>query len=301
MAESSAGVNGAWSMYRQCAATSEYHKSRLERFTKASLALGIVGAFIGTISPALHFPATSIRARVLGIIGSFAVALAGICATQAVGDNREKNWVKCRGAGEGLKSSVYLFSASVPPFDGANRAEVLAQRIEKALKDTDGIELETVKVEKQPPGPLSVDGYIAQRVDDQIGYYDRKSREYRRKAQFWRLWSFIAAAIGACMGAVSAIYSLSPWIALLATATASLTAFVKNQRYSSLVGLYQTTMTRLQIAKDQWLDTGKSDTDRPERNTFIQHCEDTMALENGAWTSQWSQPTSPQQQQQQIR
>jgi len=78
-------------------------------------------------------------------------------------------------------------------------------------------------------------------------------------------------------------------VALLATATASITAFVKNQRYASMIGLYQATAIRLKALKDQWLDSGKTEADKAERASFIQRCEQTMALENGAWTAQWSQ------------
>ena len=38
------GIHAAWSLYRQCAATSAYHKKQLELFTKISLWLGIAGA-----------------------------------------------------------------------------------------------------------------------------------------------------------------------------------------------------------------------------------------------------------------
>lgn len=292
--QSIAGVNGAWSLYRQCAATSSFHKSRLELFTKLSLWLGLAGAAMGTASQLVHWTPTSMQAKILGILGSVAVALAGLAATQAVAENREKIWVKCRGVGEALKSSVYLYCASVAPFDGPSRSAVLAERVEKALKDIEGTELEPAKGEKPPPGALTVTDYIQLRVDDQITYYTGRAAAYKKKADFWRSCSFAGAAVGASLGAISAIYSLSPWVALLATATASVTAYVKNQRYSSMIGLYQATATRLRLLRDQWLDSAKMDADKADRDSFIQRCEQTMSLENGAWTAQWSQqPAAP--------
>ena len=290
--QTSAGVNGAWSMYRQCAATAAFQKSRLELFTKISLWLGIAGACVGTASQ--FVPKDSVPSRVLGVVGSLAVALAGLAATQAVSGNRDKVWIKCRALGEALKSAVYRYSASAPPFDGPNRAIALSQQVEKTLNDLGGIGLQPAKTDKQPPGPLTVNDYLTVRVDDQIKYYTSAAAKYQQRADFWRTTALAGSATGAVLGAVSAIYSLSPWVALLATVTTSITAFVKNQRYELMVSLYQSTALRLQLLKDQWLDSGKTEADKADRDSLIQRCEDTMSLENGAWTSQWSQQPAQQ-------
>jgi uncharacterized membrane protein YeaQ/YmgE (transglycosylase-associated protein family) len=292
-----AGVNGAWSLYRQCAATSAFHKSQLETFTKISLWLGITGAVIGTVAQRMAPDSTSYTSKVLGVIGSVVVALAGLAATQASSGSRDKIWVKCRAAAEALKSSVYLYCASVTPFDDPNRSATLTQRAESILKELAGIELRPGKMDRQAPGQMTVADYIRDRVDDQIAYYSGSAGRLQKKADFWRYVSWTAAVVSAVFGAVSAIHSLSLWVALLATVTTSVTAYVKNQRYASMIGLYQTTAIRLQLLKDQWLDSGKTDSDKADRDSFIRRCEETLAVENGAWLAQWSQQL-PQQQRQ---
>lgn len=283
------GVNGAWSAYRQCAATSAFYKSQLELFTTTSLWLGITGAVMGTVAQVVSPNPGSLAGKALGIAGSLAVALAGLAAAQAVSGDKEKLWIRCRAAGEAVKSAVYLYSASVPPFDGAERGAALAQRVEKALKDLDGIALRPGKLDKPPPGALNVTEYIAARVDDQIDYYTRGANKYQKKADFWRYCALAGAATSAGLAVVSAIFSLSPWVALLATVTTSITAYVKNHRYELMIGLYQATAMRLQLLKDQWLDSGKTDIDKADRDSLIQRSEETLALENGAWVAQWSQ------------
>jgi hypothetical protein len=293
--EPTTGLSGAWSMYRQCAATSAFHKSQLELFTKISLWLGIIGAVIGTAGHfAEHDPLTF---KIVGVVGSLAVALAGVAAMQATSGGRDKIWIKCRGAGEGLKGAIYLYSASAAPFDGPNRTNVLAQFVEKVLKILEGVELRPGKMDKQPPGPLTIADYIKVRVDDQINFYTNSANKYQKKADFWRYMGLGGAAIGATIGAISAVYSLSPWVALLATVTTSVTAFVKSQRYESMIGLYQATAMRLQLLKDQWLDSHKTEADKADRDAFIQGCEQTISLENGAWMAQWSQQPHTQQKQ----
>jgi len=287
------GINGAWSAYRQCAATSAFYKSQLELFTKASLWLGIAGAAIGTVAQCLSLNPTSVPARALGIAGSLAVALAGLAATQAVSGDKEKLWIRCRAAGEALKSAVYLYSASAAPFDGPDRGAALGQRVDRALKDLDRIALRPGKADKPPPEPLNVANYLAVRVDDQIDYYTRSANKYQAKADFWRYCAMASAATSAGLAVVSAMFSLSPWVALLATVITSITAYVKNHRYEMMIGLYQATAMRLQSLKDQWLDSGKTDADKADRDAFMQRSEETLALENGAWVAQWSQQPAP--------
>jgi hypothetical protein len=286
-------------MYRQCAATSAYYKSQLEMFTRISLWLGILGATIGTVA---HYVAPSpilAMSKILGVSAAVVVALAGLAAMQAASGGRDKNRIRCRAAAEALKSAVYLYSASVPPFDSQNRAVLLGERVEKTLKDLAGIELRPGKMDKNPPGVLTVADYISQRVGDQIKYYTQSAETLQSKADYWRYCLMAAAALSAALGALSATFSLAPCGALLATLTTSVTAYVKNQQYESIVGLYQATATRLQLLKDQWLDSGRGDTDKEDRDSFVTCCEETMALENGAWVAQWSeqpvqQPQPPQ-------
>ena len=131
-------------------------------------------------------------------------------------------------------------------------------------------------------------------MDDQIDYYTRGANKYQKKADFWRYCALAGAAISAGLAVVSAMFSLSPWVALLATVTTSITAYVKNHRYELMIGMYQATAMRLQSLKDQWLDSGKTDAEKADRDSLIQRCEETLALENGAWVAQWSQQPTQQ-------
>jgi len=284
------GIHAAWSLYRQCAATSAYHKKQLELFTKISLWLGIAGALIGTLGQVINPSPQSTTSKVAGIAGSIVVALAGVAATQATAGNRDKLWIKARAAGEGIKTCVFLYCASAPPFDGADRANVLADKTEKAMLDLKGTELRPGTI-KDPPGPLTVEGYIKARVDDQIDYYNKTAIKHQERADFWRFCGLVAASSGAILGTVSALFSLAPWVALLSTVVTSLTAYVKGQQYESMIALYQATAARLSLLKDKWLDSGKSDADIAERSEFIKNCEDTMSLENGAWVAKWAEQT----------
>jgi hypothetical protein len=264
----------------------------MELFTKIGLWLGILAAAIGTV--AQYIPADVIPPKIVSVVGSLLLAFAGAAGTYALAGNRDQIWLKCRAAGEAIKSSVYLYCAAVPPFDTPNRTDALGQRLEKALKDIQGLALRPGDMKKQPPGPLTISEYLTARVDDQITYYTNSFNKYQKKADFWRFMALAGTSASLILGGISAVVSLSPWIALLATVTTSVTAFVKNQRYETMAGLYQATAMRLQMLKDQWADSGKTEADTADRDSLIQRCEETMSLENGAWMAQWSQQPNQQ-------
>jgi hypothetical protein len=182
----------------------------------------------------------------------------------------------------------------VPPFDTADRTTILADNVEKARTDLQGLELRP-GTPKDPPGRLFVTDYIKARLDDQVNYYIATAAKYQDRADFWRFSSLITASSGAILGVVSAMFSLAPWVALLSTIVTSLTAYVKGQQYESQIALYQATALRLNLLKDRWLDSAKGDSDTADRNAFIRNCEDTMALENGAWVAKWTEhpPAKP--------
>jgi hypothetical protein len=86
----------------------------------------------------------------------------------------------------------------------------------------------------------------------------------------------------------SAVSAVSSWAAVISTVTAAIAAHLKNRRYQTLTATYQSTALRLGLLKSDWAASGKTDNDKPERDTFIQRCEETMSTENGAWVALWS-------------
>jgi hypothetical protein len=84
-------------------------------------------------------------------------------------------------------------------------------------------------------------------------------------------------------------YEFAALIGLIATLTASLSAYAQNQQYQTLIVTYQATSRRLKALKGEWIASGKTDADTAERNAFIKSCEDTMALENSAWVGDFVQ------------
>jgi len=279
--------SGAWVAYRKWARTSAYHKAVIDRLTTQSLWLAIVGAVLATLGQQL-MPAAPKEGMLIwlykapGILGSAAVALAAYLAKQAMTGDKVRTWTRARAAAESLKSGIFLFRASIPPFSDADRVTQLVARVKKLEDDLKDVEPRPPDDKPEVLSQLTVDQYISERVDEQVKWYTRRAAEHQHKADFCRKATTVLGAAGVllALGATSA--AVSAWAAVVATITASISAHLKNQQYQTLAATYQSTALRLMLLKDEW--TGKQKTDQE----FIQQCEDTMATENGAWMELWS-------------
>jgi len=287
------GLSGAWTAYRSWGATARYHKNILDSYSRWGLWLAIAGAILATIGQQLSTIAPKEGTivylwRAPGMLASAIVALAAYFSAQALSGERDKMWVRCRAAAESIKSAIYLYRAGVPPFDTANRSVELGQRIEKTLQDLTHIELRVPETPETNPvlDQLTVGEYVDDRVVGQINWYRKRAGEFQRRSdRYVNILKFFGIA-SVLLGVIS-MAGIAAWLAVIATLTTAITAYVKNQRYQFLIGVYLATATRLELLKDQWLDSGKTDADKADRDSFIQRCEETLALENSAWVAQW--------------
>jgi len=288
-------LDGPWAAYRTWAATARYHKDAIDKWTLWSLRLAVGGAIIATLGEQLGtlMPALPWLSRAFGAAGAAAIALAAYLSRQAQADDREGIWTRCRSAAESLKSAIFLCRASTPPFDGADRAARIRSQTEKVMEEMNGVEPRQPGPEDPPRlTPLTVDGYITERVQRATDWYRKRAREHQDSADLCRKGTAVLMAISALLALASAVSQLSMWAPVLGTITASITAHLKNQRYQMLIAMYQSTALRLDLITGEWAASGKTDTDRAERNALIQRCEETMASENGSWLALWSNKES---------
>jgi hypothetical protein len=229
-------------------------------------------------------------AKGIGVLAATAVALSAWFAKEALAGNKTSQWVKARTAAESLKSLVYLYRAGVPPFDTADREKLLFDRAAAIQESVVNIQTRSVPPDADPAdlSPLTVEGYIAQRVNDQIGYYDRQARICQKANDALHNIVLWLGAVSVLLGIIAAFGWVPGLIALLATLTASLSAHSQSQQYQTLIVTCQATSRRLLALKGEWIASHKTDTDTAERSGFISRCEAALALENGAWAGEWS-------------
>lgn len=305
--DNDAALNLAWRSNRTWAATSRALKTELDRWSTLAFQLAAAGAVLAAAAQEMHLASPKpgpgvaapewahwldFAAKAFGFVGALAVALSAYFAREALGGGKTSDWVKARGAAESLKACLYLYRTGAPPFDGADRAKALLGRVEAVENTVAQIAGRAPKQEAVPDlGPLTLEQYIAARIDDQIdNYYDPRVLEYQRKNDRFRSLSLWLGAASVLLGAVSTQYT-SALVGLVATLTSSLSSYAQSHKYQTLALLYQATSGRLRLLKAEWAADGKTDADTTERNAFIRRCEDALALESSAWTGQWSSKT----------
>lgn len=291
----SSALASTWKWYRSWAITAGELKASLDLWRLWTLVLAVCGAILVTLGQQLSSLATSKGSwamptgKAVSLGGAAAIALSAYFAREALSNENVQRWTKCRSTAESIKAAIYLYRASVPPFDGADRDEKLVER-RSAIEDaTEGVEPREPEAEDKVVdlSPLNAQDYVQQRVNDQIQFYRVRSNEYQKKMSTLRQIVFWLGAVAVVLGVVSAVKPLvAGWTVVIATVIAAVSSHVQSQRYQSLMAAYQSTARRLEILRDKWEASGKPELNR---NTFIQSCEDTMALENSAWVTQWSQ------------
>jgi SMODS and SLOG-associating 2TM effector domain 3 len=140
------------------------------------LRLGITGAILAAAGQQLAplAPETgglnTYLLRAPGFLGSIVIAVAAYCSAQALAGNRDRAWIRARAAAESIKSAIFLYRASAPPFDTPARTKELQTRIEKTLQDLTDVEKRQPAADDKKPEltPLTVEGYIKARPKDQI-------------------------------------------------------------------------------------------------------------------------------------
>ena len=297
----SSALAGTWRRYRTWALTARELKASLDRWRSWTLILAVSGAILVTLGQQLGTLAARIGSwaapagKGAGLAGAAAIALSAYFAREALSSESVQHWTKCRFTAESLKASTYLYRAGVPPFDGADRDAKLLDR-RAAIEDaTQGVEPQETETEDKEVdlSTLSAGDYVQRRVNDQIQFHRARSGEYQRKMRALQQVVLGLGGVAVLLGAVSAAKPLvAGWTAVIATVTAALSSHFQSQRYQTLTAAYQATARRLEVLRDKWEVSGKADSDR---NSFIQSCEDTMASENGAWVTQWSQQKAPSQ------
>jgi hypothetical protein len=235
------------------------------------------------------WPSLAGAAQVLGVIAAAAVALATYFSRQAQVDNRVSIWTRSRTAAESMKSCIFLYRAGAAPFDGADKAAQINSRTAKVNDDMKGVEPRQPGAE-QPADltPLTVDGYITNRLEEQMNWYRKRAAEHQKEADRLRSATSVLMGLGVVLTVASMVSSLSLWAPVVATLASSITAHLKNQQLLMLTATYTKTSLQLSSLLDNWRASHKTEMDRVERDAFLQSCEQTMATENGGWSALWA-------------
>jgi hypothetical protein len=295
-------VDSAWQDQAIWSETANRLKIQLTTWRKSAAIAGIIGAFLETLVASMTGLGLSwlwIR-TILALLGAIILAAVPYILKTKVSNDQVIKWVRARSVSEGLKETIYRYLLRVPPFGPASTPADLikdCQILKNNVEDL-GEDAATVSPRrKERPLTLTIDEYIENRVNDQIEHYYRpKAQENALAAKKLHGLEFflglLAVILGAIAGAATAtglpeLSTLSPWVAVVTTAGAAVTAHLAASRYDHQAMIYFSTANRIKGVRDAWLATS----DRLESGRiakFVDDIEHAISTENEAWLAGWT-------------
>jgi uncharacterized membrane protein YphA (DoxX/SURF4 family) len=229
-------------------------------------------------------------AWLLGLAGGALIALAAYLGRELLKPDQERHWVRARSLAEALKAETFLCRTGAPPYDGPDPAPRLLARVRELLDQVKDLPAASLspdqKREGLPAGPLSVEQYIEERVNDQIEHFYRpKAKEYEELMQRWRTVTLIIGGGAVILGVLG--QAAAAWVAVLTTIGTAVAAHLYANRYQHLIISYQATARQLESLKLEWHVMGAPEQDPDKRHKFLLDCEEAISIENSAWMAKW--------------
>jgi hypothetical protein len=290
-----AALEHYWGRYRVWDKTAESQQSSLAAWRLRVLLVGVAAAVLGAVSDprALPWPegwpTWGVPRSAFGVAGGVLLGLAAFLTRELLGPGREGRWLRARAAAEAFKREAYLLAASAPPYGGPVKRDVLERSRTILAGVGEAREEEVAKEERlagMPPCPLSTDGYVTHRLEDQIGYYRRRADEHGAVVKRVRFLTAVLGVVGFALGALGG-GGMGVWVVVVTTVTASLAGYLYANRLQFLVGSYTAAARNLDALRAGW-ETFGDEADAGERDRFILDCEAVLAAENQSWVAEWS-------------
>lgn len=286
-----------WGQYRVWGATARAYKTRLSRWRRIVLALGLAGGVVGVLSSQQWIPWGGLwppLPKALGAASALLLGLAAYFSKEILSPADEGRWIRARAAAEAFKREAYLLLARVPPYDGA---VVTLERADEITRAVEGLRYERLSAEQKkeslPGTPLSVGDYIRVRVSEQVEkFYEPGAEKNWAVARKVKAVTVVLGALSIVQGALGFLWVGVPaFAAVVTTLSASLAAYLYAGRYQYLAVSYLATAQKLGGLRAAWEVSGRTDADAAERNKFILDCEAVIAAESGAWMAEWTKPS----------
>jgi SMODS and SLOG-associating 2TM effector domain 1/Protein of unknown function (DUF4231) len=214
-------------------------------------------------------------------------------------------WVMLRNAAEEIKSEIYQFRTKVGNYkeksDNNQQAplkpeEKLSKQIEiinnqlmssevglSSLSKYDGNlppEMYGAAGEDDGFSKLDPDRYVNIRIDDQINYYQGKTRKMYKNLQILQWLIFIGGGIGTFIAAIG----LELWVALTSTLVSVFTVYLQYNQIENTLIKYNQSLTQLTNVKTWWSILSEEE----RKNTvnidkLVNATESTLVTEHQTW------------------
>lgn len=306
-------VRSAWADQALWSAVATRLSNSIRSWRKRAAVAGVAGLFCSLLATTMA--SNTDGQRVVATLGVLLLAVVPVLQQRLLSADRVLAWTRSRLVAEQLQSAIYRHLmgvlAPMPNDDGSPATDPdgpgnLVRHCRAIKRDAADLALlaaTTAPVAPDKPGKtvMTIQDYLADRLDDQIGWYRGKAMTFGKEAQNLQRLEFalgllsvvLSALVGNLLPAAATPgvlqgSTLAPWLALIASTTAAITTHIAGTRNLEIAAKYFATQDLLRTLRDEWwVDPGR---DTPERvKRLVNDAESAMAAEHGGWVKGWGQ------------
>jgi SMODS and SLOG-associating 2TM effector domain 1 len=317
-------ITSAWSDQALWSAVATKIGDSIRWWRVVAAAAGLGGLFLSILAGTMTGADQSGPRMALTTVGVLLLALVPYLRQRLVSPERVQAWTTARNVSEQLKEAIYrhlmgvlppepLADGSAPP-DAAGPGNLVrrCRTIKLAAVDLAGVAAAARAADRPRKTQLTLDDYLADRVEGQISYYRRKGEAAGRAAKRLQAIEFglgvTAVILGTLTGSavpgdgggdpakqIFTISALLPLLAVVAAATAAVTGHIAGAREAEIAAKYFATYDLLKTIRDEWRVSPE-----PQDPANVRRLADTVeratASEYGGWVSDWNkaQQKAPQ-------
>ncbi|HEV2965246.1 MAG TPA: hypothetical protein VG649_25700 [Candidatus Angelobacter sp.] len=222
--------------------------------------LSLAGAILEALALQIHtdYPAAS---QVAGYAGAVALALVLVFRAQGLRTERVEGWVLAAAASRLLRSEMYQYRTSSGAYADylcRNAEATLLQRRDDILEKVKSIAkytMEPGQQERIPLGPLDAEGYISERVDREIGAFQRAAKNLTGLQAAWLKGEYFLIILGTLLAAALTFTHHQPyaaWVIVITTLSLASGVTAKADRYAALLVACRTMPDRLTSIVGRW-------------------------------------------------
>ena len=319
-------ITSAWSDQALWSAVATKIGDSLRWWRVVAAAAGLGGLFLSILAGTMTSADQSGPRMALTTVGVLLLALVPYLRQRLVSPERVQTWTTARNVSEQLKEAIYRHLMGVLPpeplADGSAPADTagpgnLVRRcrsIKLAAVDLAGVAAAARAVDRPRKTQLTLEDYLADRVEGQITYYRSKGEAAGRRAKRLQAIEFGLGVTTVILGTLTGsavsgdggsgsdpaqqIFTLSallPLLAVVAAATAAVTGHIAGAREAEIAAKYFATYDLLKTIRDEWR-VSPDPLDPANVRRLVDTVERAIASEYGGWVADWNkaQQKAPQ-------
>lgn len=250
-------------------------------------ALTFAGAILEAIALQIHIahPATS---QVTGYAGAVVWVLMLVVRAKGLRRERANAWVFAAAAAQTLKSEMYFYRTACGRYSNrlaGNPESTLLRRRDAIFEKVKAIQQYVVEPDSKPAaplGPLDAEGYVIERVNDQIAMFQKFSKDLPEIQAEWLRMEYALAGIAA-LAALILIFTRNQaycaWVIIIAFLSVMLGASTKLERYATLTVELRSMPDRLTHMLERWRSTDGT------LEQLVYQIEAAVLAEGEAWVA----------------